>query len=74
MSFSNNGIYRDRIKQNKTEYIDFKRKDCKRKAQKQALMNAREKEKYRDKHRISQQEYRKRFKEKDDNNTTTQSK
>jgi len=61
--------YRDRLKQNTTKYIDFKRKDRERKAQKQALMNVKEKENYRNKHRISQQKYCQKLKEKNNNKT-----
>lgn len=50
--------YRDRRKQNKTKYIDFKKKDCERKARKQASLNPDENEKHLEKHRISQQRYR----------------
>ena len=57
--------YRDRLKHNKIKYIDFKRKDCERKARKQALINTKEKEKFINSHRIAQQRYRQKLKEKE---------
>jgi hypothetical protein len=61
--------YRDRRKEKKTKYIDFKKKDCERKARKQASLNPDEKEKHFEKHRISQQRYRDKLKKEKDNNT-----
>jgi len=59
--------YRDRIKKKKTKYIDFKRKDCERKARKRTVMNSTEKEEYRNKHRMAQQRYVQKLKEKSNN-------
>ncbi|CAF3278031.1 unnamed protein product [Rotaria socialis] len=59
--------YRDRLKQKTKKYIDFKRKDCERKARKRTSMNINEKEVFLNNHRITQRRHRQKLKAKDEN-------
>ena len=59
--------YRDRLKQKKTKHLEFKRKDCERKARKRASMNMKEKEIFVNNHRVAQRRHREKLKAKNKN-------
>ena len=64
--------YRDKLKQKRNKYDEFKQKDCRRKTSKRSKMTTKEREKFLDNHRKAQERYRNKKKLELANQTNTE--